>query len=161
MVGPATVPSLTQVCDATVLALAAAIHRLALAIEGVHANQDPAPSTLTMSENAAEPAPVPAAPAIPAAPPALTAVSTGPLTANNVGPSPHTITQALSNHSGPSEGPWYTVTRGSNVGVFHQQGEATHLTLGVSGASFKRHNSKTEALNAYIHAWNLGGICVV
>ncbi|KAF8198413.1 hypothetical protein BJ912DRAFT_1055308 [Pholiota molesta] len=74
------------------------------------------------------------------------------------GNSPAVVRANLEAMTGPTNGPWYTVTVGQEPGVYQHIAQVMYLTSGISGNAYKRYTSQAAAIEAYEHAWDLNAV---
>jgi len=161
-----TSESTNPAIDAVSIAeLIASIQRLTLAINAqMAANTSPPdpPSTVAPPRVVAPTVTIPE-PAADRPPPGLGPVLPGAAaTQTSSGISPSELAVYLANLPGPTDVPWYTVTRGRRrVGVFSAWDEISPLVIRVSTACFKKHPSQEGAFAAYQRAWDRGDVQVL
>ncbi|KAK0501809.1 hypothetical protein EDD18DRAFT_1347878 [Armillaria luteobubalina] len=90
----------------------------------------------------------------------------GPANASyNIAPVQNTQSAATAPVAGPSfqatvgpDGPWYAITKGCAVGVYHGWTNITHLVTGVGRACYFRYPTQAAALAAFNEAVQAGAV---
>ncbi|PBK64757.1 hypothetical protein ARMSODRAFT_1023019 [Armillaria solidipes] len=87
----------------------------------------------------------------------------------NAQPSSHTVSQGSApSVAGPSvqanvgpDGPWYAITKGWSIGVFHNWQNVSPLVTGVGRSCFSRYPTQAAALAAFNEAVSAGAVEVL